>query len=114
MPGMYVEASVKVTAKADSYLVPTSAIIVSTGGQIRCRGEGREGDSSSDGIANDGLTEVTGEFTDEELVLEQTAFQQYLEEVKRTALMASHPRGTAWIFPNIFRIIPAGKALKHG
>lgn len=73
MPGMYVEASVKVTAKADSYLVPTSAIIVSTEGKyvVAARDGKAKFVKISDGIANDGLTEVTGEFTDEELVLKQ-------------------------------------------
>ena len=70
-PGMYVEASIKVTSQVNSFVVPSSSIVTSTENKyviIMQDGKTRF-INVKEGVSNNGKTEVYGDFTGEELVV---------------------------------------------
>jgi membrane fusion protein (multidrug efflux system) len=70
-PGMYVEASIKVTSQVNSFIIPTSAIVTSTENKyVIIRQNGKlKFVNVKEGVSNNGKTEVYGDFTGDELVV---------------------------------------------
>ena len=72
-PGMYIEASLKVTSQVSAYLVPATAIVTSTESKyVIVVQDGRtKFVPVKEGVSNDGKTEVYGNFNGNEIVVKK-------------------------------------------
>ncbi len=72
-PGMYVEASLKVTSQISSYLVPASAIVTSTENKyvIAVINGKTQFMKVKEGVSSNGITEIYGDFTGNEVLVKK-------------------------------------------